>query len=48
MELTADNIVHLIDLTSEVAPDNLRQAPYSNVPQVNKLCFSVLSLIGLC
>lgn len=26
-------LLHLIDLTSEVAPDNLRQAPYSNVQQ---------------
>ncbi|KAI5811902.1 hypothetical protein BZA77DRAFT_253974 [Pyronema omphalodes] len=26
-------LLHLTDLTSSIAPDNLRQAPYSNVPQ---------------
>jgi len=29
--------VHLTDLGSTVAPDNVRQAPYSNVPQVTPL-----------
>lgn len=38
-------IVHLIDLTSEVAPDNLRQAPYSNVPQVSSCVFRLYEFL---
>jgi hypothetical protein len=39
--LTQDT-VHLTDLGPAAAPDNERQAPYSNVGQVSKI------LAGLC
>ncbi|RPB29276.1 hypothetical protein L211DRAFT_882269 [Terfezia boudieri ATCC MYA-4762] len=39
----ADKRVHLIDPGSKVAPDNVRQAPHSNVAQVPWLPYAVFS-----